>query len=611
MCEKILKQISSRNFPAVGTSDDSAFFVGKTSLQYVNPFAFRFAPATVKMSKDATVTVLGAFQFAENEFGITGDYTNRRGLHIYLRRACTSSVGKGFEDWSHAQSIIRDLDNKLLQVNEAAVSANGHSIITLSHGQKNIFGPPTTGPQIYVFERESNCHEPNKQALWHIQQTMLQEPSLNGAHWNLISANDDQTILVVQSTVDNHFEIYKRERTQKTKFTIDDSDDGYQFKLAQKIFPADLASTSLSFGRVSALSHDGETLMITANLSADSFLYLVQMQYDCKENKYVMASTIPCAVRDELLFDLKFGGACSERLFLLYENDGIFVKVFSRVAKDALSCCSSASLLKSQCCSSQKLINFSQKTLVDTLKIVFESLDGSFKYSLLTEAVNGDFFIVLAALENSNLLNIVSAPVPKTLFSLAYRQKGCTKEINNWSSCDINDYLPDAEFYTANAYDMLSFDKRCQRFYFPLRQQILPVSFPPSREFAEEASLVFVSNPDGCFYLTRYDPLFYDPEAKQIYWYYYRVTGSNEPFVLGNTDAQLNEIANATAYAGSLININANTCASKYLDVKIVDATLHPVAPTPLDLLVNPMLVYYTLKIPMRLCFSVLGFRKS
>ena len=619
MCEQVIKRVTLGNFPAVGVSDDKAFFVGKTSIQYLNPFQFRFSPSTTKMSKNASVTVLGAFQYAENEFGITGDFTNRHGLHIYLRRACPPTNGKGFDEWSHAQSIIRDGDGKLLQVNEAAVSVDGSSIITLSLGQINSFAPPSTGPQIYVYERDSTCG--NAAAQWSIQQTFLQEDFVDNSQWNLIAANDDQTILFVQFTIDNHFAIYTRERAQKkTKCGSESllSPDGYKFKLLQSILFADIDGAT-AINQLSALSHDGKTLIATATFSSAPTLRAVQFEYDCQENRYVVASTFAIdASSDYVLQDIKFGGACSERLFflgMLYGSQS--VKVHSRKPKNGASNCVLKTSLRSNCCGSVEFVHFSADTLVGTVANVTPTTlveETSYKHTLLTEPVNGDFFIVYSTIVGPSYPNTVDLPIPQTVSARAFRQKACvTTTADEWCSCEVDEVIdfPELVYYAPNAYDMLSFQSECQRFNYPLRQQILPIQFPPVNEFYGDASRVYVSDPDGCFYLTRYDPTFIDPEAPPFYWYYFRVAGSNEPFVLGTTDGQFGEISNGVAYAGSIIPINAKTCAAKYLDIKVVDARANPVAPSPMDLLVTPSLVYRSLTIPMRLCFGVLGFVKS
>ncbi len=616
MCDQVIKRITLGNFPAVGESDDKNFFVGKTSIQYVNPFPYRFTPSTTKMSKNASVLAVGAWQQAENDFGIIGDFTNRRGLHIYVRRACGPSSGKGYEEWSHIQSIIRDAEDEYLQVNEAAVSFDGSSIITLSRGQFNSFGPPSSGPQIYVFERESTCQKPD--AKWSIQQTLTQANFSGNPNWNLISSNDDQTVLVIQFDTDNHYAIYTRERAQKhTAKVATESEDGYVFKLLQTILPSDLPVVSL--GPISALSHDGKTLMITATFADAPTLRVIQMEYDCEENEYVPVSTFPVDASEPtvVLLDMKFGGACSERLFFLVQGGKVLVH--SRKKKNGASNCLLKTSLRPNCCATASLVNFSTETLVGTVLNVLPTTlqpNTTYIHSLLTEAINGDLFIVYSTIDGpqTGFPNIVSVPVPLGVGARVFRQKPCVSlTADEWCNCELDEAIdfPELVFYRANAYDMLSFDSSCQRFTYPVRQQILPIAFPPATEAHTDSSHLYVADPDGCFYLMRFDQAFIDPENPPYYWYYFRVTDSGEPFAFGNIDAQFGEIFNGLAYSGSKISINAKTCKSKYLDIKVVDARANPVAPSPMQLLVTPSLVYYSLTIPMRLCFGVLAFNKS
>mgnify|MGYP000871423922 CR=1 FL=1 len=612
MCDQVLKRITLPNFPAVGVSDDAGFYVGKTSIQYLNPFDFGFAPSTMKMSKDATVTAMGALQYGANEFGITGDFTNRRGLHIYLRRACGTTAAKGFDDWSHVQSIIRDDEDQYLQVDESAVSFDGSSITTLSIGQRQTFFPPfATNPQIYVFERSLTCRDPKAQ--WSIQQT-LKQTDITAGKWKLISMSDDQTVLVIQFDTDNHFAIYTRQRAQKKTKYIADPSDGYVFKLLQNITATDLGVDSI--GPISALSHDGKTLMIQV---LDPALQVVQVEYDCEQKEYVKVSEFPidATVDDLALIDMKFGGPCSERLFLLVTAENTQVRIHSRKPKNAASNCLLKTTLRPACCGRANFVNFSDETQVGKVESVLPTTlvpSTVYVHTLLTEAVNGDLFLIHSAIKEPNFPKVVVTPIPQTVSVRTFRQKPCVAtNADEWCSCEVDEAIdfPESVYYKTNAYDMLSFDSDCQRFNYPVRQMMFPIQFPSLGIAYDAASLVYVSDPDGCFYLTRFDPFFLDPQNPQVYWYYYRVTGSNEPFVLGQTDAQFGEISNGVAYAGSLISINSKTCASKYLDVKVVDALANPVAPTPMQLLVDPSLVYQSLTIPMRLCFGVLSFNKS
>lgn len=603
MCDSLLQRISLRNIGAVGQSDDE-FFSGITSLQYFNifeewpvglPTKNGFAPSSTKMSKDANVLVFGVRQ--QQKFALP---TNRRGIHIYLRKACEatsnkcSGVSLPFNNWSHHQSIIRNAKGDLLQVDEVEVSKIGHSIVALD----------AVLPQIYVFEQTNLCAPAVTR--WTLQQT-LRFTATDGFLWNKIALNDEHTRMLVRkrnASLVYKFCMFSRARAQqKSKFATQ-SADGYVFGASQElVVPSDLTLVGNS-----ALSHDGETVLLVASDSSDS-VHVLQYDYNCDAQRHLLVANFPLHSSASTVLDIKFGGACSERLYILTKTSpstiSYEVEVYSRVPGASSSTCLTKTTPRASCCGA--LTHFGVDTRIDVVNdVLYDSPDinSDWTHSLLTEAIDGDLFVVVSII-NDFRQDVCTYTIPSdklenpAIFARLWRQAAASKTVQ-WCSCNLSDSVNFARNlrYDVHSFDMLSFDNACQQYYFPFTQRNVAIGAP-----------YFVNNPDGCFYFC----VFAGGGVPIEFFYYYRVHGDADYTVFDESVAAIfgKLECDNNDYAGVPIALNDKTCNAKELDVILVQKSGATTPPPAWVVLMNPSMIFEKTTIPLRLCVAVVGFGKK
>jgi len=571
MCDALFQKISSADVAAVGRSQDETF-TGVTSLQYADPAFGGFAASSVKLSKNGWVAVLGSRRQNDSD----SDQSQRPGVHIFLPKARKTNAKVSGDDWQWRQSIVSDTNGQIMDIDSVAVSEDGRSIVALDRASVN------NTPQIYCITRQ--CGQADA-PLWRIEQS-LKRADADELVWENMALNDDHTRMVLRKkdTMSDQYQfcVYKRERSVSKRANVRQSRDGFKFRQIQTI------ETGLESGQTStenfAMSHNGNTLAFL--VLVDSTFYVHQYEFNnsiClfeKVSEFAVDST-------ENAVGIVFGGRRSERLFVLSadaNSNSASVDVHDRTRENDNANC------VQKCSDNTDLDYFSQQTKVQTVDNVSLGGGSLYRYRVLADPVDGDFFAVVAT--QVSVAN--QMPRPEPIFVSMWRS--CSKDPQRWAPCNLGGLtsLADARCYQVDEFDTFSFRRDCQRYCLALGQVIKSVSFEFFlRPLADE---VFVSNPDGCFYI--------NASVEDIVGLYYRVAGDRHWTLFA--DGQSNQ----------KIDITAQNCTAKNIELAFVvkdtrfvsGSGFIPVAPDPSR---EPEFLLLTDSIPMRLCFSLVCFEKS
>lgn len=561
MCDVVADKIALTSLPALAraTNDETSALTSLGAVNIVDDGGF--GASSVKMSKNGCVIAVGSRDVHANDATQT---TNRPGLHIYLKRQGSSGVGSACDggasandQWQHYQTILFDTAGQLLQITKLAISDDGLSIVALGTNK------------IWVFEELNRC---SANARWSLQQTISE--SDNTFAWQTMALDERHKRLVlrkfrratVSTEVDTTvFCIYDRERVVQKCTNSAQSPNGYRFLPRTQTFTFSQIGDCLTY--LYALSHDGQTLIFLVCIN--EVFHVEQWQFDCQTHVYVLASSFPLAAQSKpFADDVKFGGAHSEKLFILthQSNNDATVEIHSRLAKT--SCGKGCGKV---------LQTFGTETLVTVLTNISATPSQAYLPSLIADPVDGDSFLLAQTRSCAS-----NQPVPweKQIFLRLWRQK-CGNPAA-WGQVMLIDggLAPHLRCYQAQDFDALSFDVQCNRYYATVNERNVSIAVGT---FAD----VFVNHPDEFFYLVATS----NASNEQLY---YRVAG------------QAKYVKFDKSLTRQMIVFSEKTCGAKTLELALTDETSGPVDPN-----TAPQAILQTASIPIRTCFGVVGFYKS
>lgn len=568
MCENLAKNINVTNISSLGHLKFNATDC-LTSVGIFNPLSppndVGFGVSTVKMSKNGSVIVTGAYN---ND---TLFASNRPGLQIYLKKSGVKSGTCSIKEWwQQYQSILLDDENNLLQITEIAISDDGSSIVALG----GYYEPN----RIWVFEEVNRC---TTEAKWVLQQKLTNTDE--NIRWDAISLDDKHTRMILKkfnkgsgsANDENVFCIYDRVRAQKKCKNFTELIDGYKFTLREQIPFTEIGSCLTD---KFALSHDGQTIVFLVCLNA--VFFVVVFEFNCEENVFIFVNSFQLSPKSKTIVDdVKFGGSCSEKLFIVTHTTGNdhTVEVHSRLPL-VKGCCKKHS---HDCC--PKLRLFSLDTLVTVIENVSATTATNYTAYLVADPANGNSFVFVQTAPRVS--NAVVPFIAQPLFLQLFRESG---NPTVWCKCELNfgKLFRTNRYYQAQEFDMLSFDDKCNRFCYPINERYSTVSFTSNtfKEIAVTGSL------DGNFYLKVQNEV---PTTQEIY---YRVEGDTE-YTLFVRDTLFLETRQK-------IEFNEKTCKAKNIELVVVNG------PTPVNPLADPTLIIDQAVIPIKTCFDVICFEK-
>jgi len=505
---------------------------------------------------------------------------------------------------------------------QTGVAANSASVKDITINQVSVV--PTTLPQraplphakLHWFERDPLMCGRAGVAKYKLCQTI--ENDADDVEWLSFTADENQTRIVLHkrgidqgaSFADGALDIFTRSATSLKRTSRLDKTEEALFKLAHTITPEAEESRETQLSGVYALCDDARTLMV-ANVSTELgsifFSTIQQYDYDCADGTYTKVSDFSIDDNGQQLVDLKFGGACCDRLFLLLRNGfaalpTYAVQVHDRRSVEQLT--SKRITSANECCSKEPAF-FSSETLVTTVNDVVEPVDPLVwkpNVALYADPIDGDCFVVVLAhpkqATTSSSRSYPRKPIGGAFNMRFWRQSDQSGDVWKYrdaSEAEVN-MFPGSRCYSTHRFANLIFDHACQRLCFPLAQKIYP--------FNESISDThFVGYTNGTFYLNQRQFLL---GLQHSVWF--RHPGTTTYILLPETTAQnSNNVA---------LDLSADCRAT---EVELVttendfeyDPDIQGFVLTVRDPNLRPDIITDRYTVPLRLFFNVVCFHKN
>lgn len=407
-----------------------------------------------------------------------------------LANPIVGTVGETFVVVSPIFGAISQLKWTYSQTGGGVTSANVKDITI-----NTVAITPTMLPQraalpqtkLHWFERDPLACARAGVATYTLHQTFTND--VLGVEWHSFTADENQTRIVLYKKgvngesdfADGALDVYKRSvTTTKRKSQLALPEDAL-FAPVQTIEIDSEDGAHLN--GIYALCDDASTLVVATEYVESGSVFsnqIHQYDYDCEAGEYESVSIFDTEDNFKQLVDLKLGGLCCDRLFLLLRNAFDQMPTYSVEVYDRRTPAQLARKQLVTCdCSDEQLL-FSEETLVTTITDAVEPVNGSLSkpvVSLFADPIDGDSFVVFVArpkVADNTGESFLRKGADETAFNMRFWRQSA-KDRAEWkyrnpSAAEMAQF-PDARCYDTHAFANLVFDHECQRYCFPMVQR--------------------------------------------------------------------------------------------------------------------------------------------